>query len=239
MHAHKLFAVAAALLGACGGAPEECFTPTVDLAVCDPARATFSLASTNRYYPLKIGSVAILEGTEGGVVIRTERRMLAETQDLMGVRTRVLEVREFAGDALVEIARNYLVEAGDGTVCKFGEDVERYENEVLVGRDGSWRAGVRGATPGIVMPAAPKVGDAYFQEMAPGIALDQGRVTATGETMMFAGTSYDDVIAIADANPLSGNNACKERTKRYAPEVGEAADTDRMLVSFTPGMDPM
>lgn len=237
MHAHKLLA-AAALLGACGGDPEECFTLTVDPVVCDPARATFSLASTNPYYPLKIGSLAILEGTENDVPVRLERRVLAEIQDVLGVLTRVVEEREFANDQPVEVSRNYVVEASDGTVCYFGEDVDLYENNVIVGHEGTWHAGVRGATPGILMPAAPKLGDAYRQEEAPDTALDQSRVTATGATMTFAGTSYDDVITIVDANPLDDEDACGEEAKLYAPGVGEAADPAKILVSFTPGMDP-
>jgi hypothetical protein len=236
MHANKLIA-AAALLGACGGDPEECVAPTIDEAACDPAIATFTLASTNPYYPLKIGSVAILEGTEDGAQIRIERRVLGETLDVLGVVTRVLESKELVDGQLVELARNYYAETSDGTVCYFGEDVDFFENGVLVNHDGTWRAGVRSAKPGIIMPAMPKVGDAYNQEVAPGIAMDQGRVTATGATMTFAGTSYSNVITVVDTNPLDEEAPCEEETKLYAPGVGEAADTGKMLMSFTPGMD--
>lgn len=234
MHASKL--IVAALLGACGGDdPKECFTTTVEAAICDPATATFSLASTNPYYPLKVGGVAILEGTEDGVLIRVERRVLADTEVVMGVTTHVLEARELKDGAIYEIARNFYVEAADGTVCYFGEDVEFYENGVLVNRDGSWRAGVGDAKPGIIMPAAPRVGDAYFQENAPGIALDMGRVSKTDSTMTLAGTSYNNVVTVLDVNPIDDEDPCEEEPKLYAPGVGEAADTVKTLVSFTPG----
>lgn len=239
MHAKKLVAAALLLpLGACGDDPKECVTPTIDAAACDPAVATFSLATTNPYYPLRVGNVSILEGTEDGVLIRVERRVLAETQVVMGVTTRVLEARELKDGVLYEVARNFYVEAAGGTVCYFGEDVEFYENGVVVSRDGSWRAGVHDAKPGIIMPAMPKVGDAYFQEVAPDVALDQGRITAVGGTMTFAGTRYDNVVTVADSNPLDDEDPCEEETKQYAPGVGEAADTVKTLVSFTPGTDP-
>jgi len=231
MHGKKLIVVA--LLGACSDS-KECVTPTLDEKICDPAVVTFSLASTNPYYPLQPGSLAVLEGTEEGKQIRIERRVLGETQLIMGVMTRVLEAREIQGGVLYELARNFYVEAADGTVCYFGEDVEFFENGEVVSREGSWRAGSRGAKPGIIMPAAPKVGDAYFQENAPDVALDQGRVSATGATMTFAGKSYDNVITIQDSNPLDDEDACEEEMKQYVPGVGEVVDTVKSLVSFTP-----
>jgi hypothetical protein len=238
MHAKNL-TVAAVLLAApaCGDDPKECFTPTVSAATCDPARTTFSLVTTNPYFPLRPGNVSILEGTDGGVPVRVERRVLGETETVMGVRARVLEVRELRDGQLREVARNYYAEAVDGTVCHFGEDVDEYENGEVASHDGSWRAGVHDAKPGIAMPASPKVGDVYFQEVAPGVAQHQGRVTAVGGTMTFAGMSYTDVVTIGDADPLDGG-ACAEQTKHYAPGVGEVADGVTTLVSFTPGMDP-
>ena len=236
MHAKKLIAVA--LLAGCGDDPKECFTPTVSAATCDPARTTFSLATTNPYFPLRPGNISILEGTEGGVPVRVERRVLGETETVMGVRTRVLEIRELRDGVLREVARNFYVEAKDGTVCHFGEDVDEYENGQVASNDGSWRAGVHDAKPGIAMPAAPKVGDAYFQEVAPGIAQHQGRVAAVGGTMTFAGMSYTDVVTIEVADPLDDDASCAARTTHYAPGVGEAADGVTTLVSFTLGMDP-
>ena len=52
----------------------------------------------------------------------------------------------------------FTYETSDGTVCYFGEDVEFFEDGELVNRGGSWRAGVDGALPGIIMPASPAPG---------------------------------------------------------------------------------
>jgi len=235
MRANKLILVA--LLGACGDT-KECVTPTIDAEVCDPEVARFSLATTNLYYPLKPGSVAILEGNEDGVQVRVERRPLGEVELVMGVMTHVLETREIRSGALYELTRNFFVEAADGTVCYFGEAVDFYENGVVVGHEGSWRAGAGGAKPGIIMPASPKVGDAYFQENAPDVAQDQGRVMATGMTATFAGMSYDNVITIQDLNPIDDEDPCEGETKQYVPGIGEAADAEKTLVSFTPAPDP-
>jgi hypothetical protein len=236
MHAKKLIAVA--LLAACGDDPKECFTPTVSAATCDPAQTMFSLATTNPYFPLRPGNISILEGTEGGVPVRVERRVLGETETIMGVRARVLEIRVLRDGVLREVARNYHAEAKDGTVCHFGGDVDEYENGQVVSHDGSWRAGVHGAKPGVSMPPEPMVGDAFFQEVAPGVAQRQGRVTAVGGTMTYAGMSFTGVVSIAVADPLAKGAPCAEQTKHYAPGVGEVDDGVTTLVSYTIGMDP-
>lgn len=221
-------------LVACGKESGElCYEQTLDVARCNPSTATFSLASTNMYYPLNVGSIVILEGIEDGATIRVERRVLADTQVVAGVTTHVLEARELIDGELYEIARNFYVEASDGTVCYFGEDVEFYENGQLANTNGSWRAGGGNAAPGIIMPAAPAIGDSYLQENAPGIALDMGRVARIDETLVANGQSYDNVVRVMDSNPL--DTCDDEEPKLYVPGIGEAGDTVKQLVMFTPG----
>lgn len=234
MHANKL--LVAALLGACGGDPPECHTPTIDASICEPGVATFRSGSTNPYYPLLAGSTSILEGTEGGAPIRIERRATGETVIIQGVTTRVVEVKTLRDSVLAEVTRNYFVETTEGTVCHFGQDVDEYENEQVSGHDGTWRAGSAGAKPGVIMPATPKVGDVYFQSLADDVAVEQGRVTAVGATMTFAGMSYDNVITVLESDPLDDAAGCAEKTKLYAPGAGEVAVAEAMLISFTPGM---
>ncbi len=219
-----------------GGDPwPQCFEPSVEVAACDPATATFSLASTNPYYPLVVGNSVVLEGMEDGVLIRVERTVLPDTETVAGVETHVLEAIEYLDDEIYEVARNFYVEASDGTVCYFGEDVDFYENGRVVNNDGSWRAGVDGAKPGIIMPASPAAGDGYYQENAPGIALDMGRVDAVGLSETFGTMSYDDVIRVMDSNPIDDEDACSEEEKLYVVGIGEAADTVKRMIAFTPG----
>ena len=123
------------------------------------------------------------------------------------------------------------MEATDGTVCYFGEDVEFYENGELVGVQGTWRVGVNGAKPGVIMSANPQVGDAYFQEVAPGIATNMGRVSAVGESRTVGGVIYDGVVVIQDSNPLE--NCDEEEEKVYAPGLGEIVDVFLEVVEVT------
>jgi hypothetical protein len=102
--------------------------------------------------------------------------------------------------------------------------------------EGWQRLEVIGPEGKIIMPAAPEVGDAYYQEVAPDIAEDMARVGATGRTETFAGMSYDNVIQVFDANPIDDEDPCEEEEKFYVPGIGEAGDAGKLLVMFTPGM---
>ena len=213
-----------------GPSGEPCYETTLPLSLCDPAMATFTLDSVNPYYPLIPGSVTILEGDDDGELVRIERRVLEETESVSGVMTHILEHTEYVDGELEEIARNFYVETTDGTVCYFGEDVQNFRNGMPTNTNGSWRVGVDGAMPGIIMPASPAIGDAYFQEMGLD-AMDMGRVVAVGETMTVNGMTFDDMVQIMDVNPLETCN--EEEPKLYVPGIGEVADVDVILVEHT------
>jgi hypothetical protein len=225
--------------GAGGGELAACHPINLDVSLCDPAAATFSLASTNPYYPLVVGLIVELagagEGDEAGIDVTVTREVLEETRTIMGVETHVLSHETKFDGVLHEVALNFYVEATDGTVCYFGEDVEFYDDMgTFANTDGTWKAGKNGALPGVIMPAKPKLGDAYYQEYAPGIALDMGKITSVDLATVIAEQSYD-TIQIMDTNPIDSEDTCEEEEKRYARGIGEIKDTVLELVSFTPG----
>ncbi len=241
-----LAAVTVVSVIACGGGSQSaansifttlarCFEPTLDAArLCDPSRVSFTLNSTNLYYPLTVGHQVILEGEdeETGELIRVERTVLDETEVVAGVTTRILEHKNFIDGEIHEIARNFYVEASDGTVCYFGEDVEFYENGELANTQGTWRA-ENGALPGIIMPANPTVGQGYFQEGAPNIAADMGLVVSTTDSREYQGVTYDNVVVVQDSNPLDLESTCEEEEKAYVAGIGEVQDVELELISFS------
>src|SRR5205823_470366 len=121
------------------------------------------------YYLLEPGRRAVYEhGSERLVVT-----VLQETRLVHGVRTRVVEERETNGDRLVEVSRNFLaIDKKTGDAYYFGEDVDVYRNGKVIGHEGAWLSGVKGAHFGLMMPAKPTVGYRYQQEIAPGVAMD-------------------------------------------------------------------
>jgi hypothetical protein len=152
------------------------------------------------------------------------------------VTTRVVEAKEILDGELYEIAYDFYAIAEDGTVCYLGEDVEFYENGELANTKGTWRAGVGEAQPGILMPASPMVGQSFFQEHAPGQALDMSRVDATSLEVRVGGQSRQGLVRMMDSNPLDGQQGCDEEEEiLFAPGIGQVKDTVLELVSFTPG----
>src|SRR6185295_711332 len=102
-------------------------------------------------------------------------------------------VTDKQSNQVIEDTLDFYAQDDDGNVWYFGEESKQLDNGALVGIEGSWAAGVDDAQPGIIMEAAPKVGDEYRQEFAPPDAEDLAKVssvTAT-ETVPFGGTQTD------------------------------------------------
>lgn len=240
MHIHRVNVVvllsSLVLVGCSDDEPlDQCYEPTVELAVCDPS-GSFSLGNGHAYFPLVVGNATVLEGEEDGEQLRLEITVTDQTEEVAGVTTRVVEARELIDGELYEIAYDFYAVAADGTVCYFGEDVEFYENGQLANTNGSWRAGVDGAMPGIIMPASAAAGQRFFQENAPGIALDMSRVDAIDLDVTVGGQPRQAVTRMMDSNPLDGQQGCdEEEEKLFAPGIGLIKDSVIELVSFTPG----
>jgi hypothetical protein len=65
---------------------------------------------------MPVGLLHVLTGVDEGVARRLEIRVLDQTELVAGVTTRVLEERDFEAGELVEVSRNFFVQAPDGTV---------------------------------------------------------------------------------------------------------------------------
>ena len=199
----------------------------LDPALCALNRGGFTLASTNAFFPLGVGSRWEFEGKEAGALIRLEVTVLDQTEDVGGVTTRVLEEVEYADGDTIEVSRNFYAEASDGTVCYFGEDVDIYENGQVVSHDGAWRADAAGNWPGIIMPADPRPGLTFQMEGAPGVAEDQGTIKSSGRIRVGAG-SFGETIRVKEFNPLDGGRG----SKVFAKGVGLVIDGPVELVEF-------
>ena len=216
-----------------GGGEVVLSCPVLNLSVevCDPSAGPFSLEIDNEFFPLVVGSSLVLEGTdEEGAFIRVEIDVLDETEVVAGVTTRVVTETEFEDGELFEISRNFFAQAPDGTVCYFGEDVDIFEDGVVVSNDGAWRAGENGNLPGIFLPGDPQVGDSFSQEVAPGIAEDQAEIVAFGETLTVPAGEFQDTMTVEDCDPLDEEITLEEKV--YISGIGLALDETIELISF-------
>ena len=236
----KTFAPGAAMLWAAllllspatAGAHDPDYTADLDRDRC-----TFTTVGTHPYFPLWPGYSLVLEGEEEdeGEVLEIEAilTVLPETEVVDGVRTRVFEERESEDGELVEISRNFLAlcrETGD--LWYFGEDVDDIEDGEVVGHEGAWRAGVDGAEAGILQPGSPLVGARFFQEQAPGIALDRAEVLSLGGELTVPAGTFTGVLEVLDTDALEPEE--EGDLKVYAPGVGLIADEDLELVEIVP-----
>ncbi|MGZ8737392.1 MAG: hypothetical protein ACXWW7_09540 [Nocardioides sp.] len=192
------------------GLPSE--IPTPDL---DPA--DFVVGIDNPYLPFTPGTRWIYESksTEGDeriVVTVTDRSKVVD-----GVQATVVHDRVTTPDGeLIEDTFDWYAQDVDGNVWYLGEDTTAYEDG-KTSKEGSWEAGVDGALAGVVMPAAPQVGDAYAQEYLDGEAEDEGEVLALDEEATVPFGSYTGLVMTADTTPLEPDMV---EHKYYARGVG-------------------
>ncbi len=192
---------------------------SLDISVCDPANGPFSLTIDNEFFPLPVGMVQVLEDSTSKVQIS----VLDQTETVAGVVTRVVEEREWENGVLAEVSHNFFVQAPDGSVCYYGEEVDDYKDGKLVGHGGARRAGIGQNKPGIIMPARPAVGQIYQQEIAPGVAMDQAEHVAMGQSFTTPAGTFHNVLLVRET-PAS--------TKRYQQGIGLIFDDGMVLVKY-------
>jgi hypothetical protein len=182
---------------------------------------------TNPYFVLKPGFRATFQGRDGRLVIT----VLDETLKVGGVNTRVVEEREWRGEQLVEVSRNYFaIDPGTTDVFYFGEDVDVYKDGKVITHEGSWRHGTGGASFGMMMPGRPAVGMKYFQEQARGIAMDRAEILSVDDRIATPAGKFSHCLRTLETTPLE---KLSREYKVYAPGVGLIKDGDMQLVSHT------
>jgi hypothetical protein len=121
----------------------------------------------------------------------------------------------------VERTFDWYAQDKQGNVWYMGEDSLEKQHGHFVKASDSWESGVKGAQPGIIMPARPKPGDAYRQEYYPlGEALDQARVLSLSGDLKVPFGSFDHLLVTSERSPLEPQT----EQKYYAPGVGEIAE---------------
>ena len=187
----------------------------------------FTDTGRNTYFILEPGHQLTLKGKEDGKATELVITVLDETQDVNGVKTRVVEERESAGGKLVEVSRNFFA-VGDKTknLYYFGEDVDIYKKDGTVVHEGAWREGRGDAKHGILVPGAIKVGDRYYQERAPKVAMDRAEIVSASETVKTPAGEFKNCLKTKETSLMESGT----EYKLYAPEVGIVQDGSLKLV---------
>lgn len=234
------------------------FTDEFPVADCDFETAEFEATDTNRYFILQperqlhFNNFACVSRGECEEVEEVVITVLDDTRDITftagskpkNVTARIVQEYETANGQVSEISRNFYAECDDTQdVYYFGEEVCVPANSDEVSEDptsfecpaglapaaDSWLAGVNDAQPGIIFPGgAFLLGARYFQEVAPGVALDRAVHVDTFLEVRTPAGEFEDCVAIEETTPLDPEAFSK---KIYCPDTGLVIDDDLELTT--------
>lgn len=214
---------------------QESASYTVNLTPAD-----FVAGIDNPYLPFVPGSKWVYEARlEDGTIERNEIEILQETRGVNGVVATIVHDIVNVDGQIVEETFDWYAQDQEGNVWYLGEEVDNYENGVLVDHAGSWEWGKDGALPGIMMWADPSVhmNEEYYQEFYAGEAEDKGQVLSLTEKVTVPFGSYEKVLKTFDFSALDPD---LQENKFYAEGVGLVREIDLLsgeevvLIEFTP-----
>jgi hypothetical protein len=182
-------------------------------------KAELSATGNNTYMPTQPGRVLKLRHGRDSLTIT----ILNDTPTIDGVKVAVLEERESKDGKLAEVSRNFFAtDPKTGDVYYFAEDVDNYKDGKVVSHESEWRSGEKGARFGLMMPGKPKVGDKFYQELAPRVAMDRGEIVSTDETLKTPAGTFEHCIHVKETTPLESDVS----HKWYAPGAGIVKDDE-------------
>lgn len=171
----------------------------------------------NTYFPLLPGSEwEYTAETEDGSE-RVLVQVLQDNKTVSGIPVTVVRDRVYLEGELIEDTYDWYAQDAAGNVWYMGEDTKEYEGGQVVSTAGSWEAGVDGARAGVIMPATPAAGQAYYQEFYAGEAEDRAQVLAVNQSVTVPTGTYTGCLQTEDTTPLERDVL---EHKYYCPGVG-------------------
>jgi hypothetical protein len=192
-------------------------------------KCTFTTTGRNGYFILEPGYQLILQGIEGSDTVLLVITVLNETKTIGTTETRVVEEYESENGKVVEISRNYFAFCKEtGSVFYFGEDVDIYKEGIVVSHSGAWIAEGDNKA-GIMIPGLPLLGSRYYQEIAPGKAMDRAEIISLTEILETPAGKFYNVMKVEETTPLEPKS---KSYKFYATGVGLIKDEDLILIKY-------
>lgn len=173
---------------------------------------------TNTYFPLPPGTTFHYEGTTDGIPTTDDMIVTHNTKQIAGVTC--IEVHDVVSTngIVSEDTLDWYAQDSAGNVWYFGEDTKELDaSGNVISTEGSWLAGIAGAQQGVIMEAAPRVGDKYRQEFSAGVAEDMAQVLSLNKSTCVRYGCFDDLLLTKETSPLEKGVT---EHKWYAPGVG-------------------
>ena len=82
---------------------------------------------------------------------------------------------------------------------------------------------------GMMMPGTVRVGERFYEELAPGVAMDRAEIVSESEVATPPVGSFDHCLKVEETTPLEPGS---KEYKLYAPGVGLIRDGALELVRY-------
>jgi hypothetical protein len=184
----------------------------------------------NPYFILEPGYQLVFEGKEKGKPVGLTITVLDETKKVDNVTTRIVEERETKEGQVIEVSRNFFaISQRTNSVYYFGEEADIYRGGKVVSHEGAWLSGVDHAKFGLVMPGTVLLGARYYQEVAPGKAMDRAEIMTLSESLETPAGKFAHCLKVEETTPLEPD---EKEFKYYAAGVGLLKDGPMKLVRY-------
>jgi hypothetical protein len=191
-----IFAIAAGSAGLASSASGSS-SPSVASKI-DPA--DFTSKVDNPFLPWKPGTHFHYKASQPGT--RNPVAVTHRTTKIAGVKCVVVRDIVTHNGTPVERSLDWYAQDKHGNVWYFGEASSVFKHGHFAhNASDSWKTGVHGATPGILMEAHPRKGDVYRQEQAPN-SKDRAKVLGYVDTMTVPFGTFHHVLETKEFTPL-------------------------------------
>jgi hypothetical protein len=163
----------------------------------------FAARVTNPWFPLRPGTTYVYTGVRDGQPSRELVIVTRSTKTIQGVRCTVVHDRLYLRGRLRERTTDWYAQDRRGAVWYFGEQTAELDARGRVtSKEGTWQSGVGGAKAGIYMPAHPRVGQSFRQELYAGHAEDHFRVLSLDASVRVPYVSSRHALLTKEWTPL-------------------------------------
>jgi hypothetical protein len=157
----------------------------------------------NPLFPLRPGTTYTYRGVEEGKPSRDVVTVTTQTKVIDGVRCAAVRDRLYLAGRLRERTTDWYAQDKAGNVWYFGEATAELDAKGKVtSTEGSWRSGVDGGRPGIMMPAHPRVGQRFRQEYYKGHPDDHFEVLSLAASVRSPAASSRRGLLTKEWTPL-------------------------------------
>ena len=176
----------------------------------------------NPWLPLKPGNKWRYRGVDGDGRFHDNMRVTHRTKRIEGVRVTVVHDVVRAGGKPREVTNDFYAQDRHRNIWYFGENTRELDRHGHVtSRAGSFRAGHKGARPGVLLSGHPRTGQKARQEYYKGHAEDHFKVLDTNAQVSSPFASSGHAVRTREWTPLEPN---VYENKYYVRGIGDVKE---------------